>query len=203
MIRKESRRVNAFRGKERFLREMKEIKKNIAAASIAVVTVFAMALALIAAASVLYLPTVVSALDAEDAVPADVKQATPDGDANFGVNDWGDGNGAGLRSGGIMRDGTENSDVGGDGTGMGDMTSMEEYSGNVDQGSDGIIGNESDPAGDGTTARPGIMTTAPGAETTGESDGSTAGGIIGAIIAVAVVVAVIVLVIALMPKKTK
>ena len=182
---------------------MKEIRKNIVAASIAAVTVLAMALALIAAASVLYLPVVVSALDGNGAAPADVKQVTPGGDGmdgDFGGNGYGGGM---LRDSGIMRDGTENSDVAGDGTGMGDMTSMEEYSGNVDQGSDGIIGNESEPSGDGTTARPGIMTTAPGADTTGESDGSTAGGIIGAIIAVAVVVAVIVLVIALMPKKTK
>lgn len=182
---------------------MKEIRKNIVAASIAAVTVLAMALALIAAASVLYLPTVVSAHNGNGASPADVKQVTPGGDG-MGGDLGGNENGGGMvRDGGIMRDGTENSDAAGDGTGMGDMTSMEEYSGNVDQGSDGIIGNESEPGGDGTTARPGIMTTAPGADTTGESDGSTAGGIIGAIIAVAAVVAVIVLVIALMPKKSK
>lgn len=69
-----------------------------------------------------------------------------------------------------------------------------EHSGNVDQGSDGEIGDE-------TSAPAATSAPIPAATTVADDTEGTRGGVIAAIIAVIVVVAVILIVIAVMPKK--
>ena len=98
----------------------------------------------------------------------------------------------------------------GTGTGGGIMDDGD-YSGNVDQGSDGEVGDDSAPMGDSSatdTSLGGVisdvssdMAAGTGASDTDAEDNDAAGGIIGAIIAIIVVVVVIIAVIALMPKK--